>query len=72
MSSTKLAALLVASGVVVSAVALAAGKYDPGASDTEIKIGQTISYSGPLSAFGAFGGAPPPSKKTVTGSPVTS
>ena len=55
MSSTKLAALLVASGVVVSAVALAAGKYDPGASDTEIKIGQTISYSGPLSAFGAFG-----------------
>jgi len=35
--------------------ALAAGKYDPGASDTEIKIGQTMAYSGPLSAFGAFG-----------------
>jgi branched-chain amino acid transport system substrate-binding protein len=30
-------------------------KYDPGASDTEIKIGQTIPYSGSLSAFGALG-----------------
>jgi hypothetical protein len=25
-------------------------KYDPGASDTEIKIGQTMPYSGPASA----------------------
>jgi branched-chain amino acid transport system substrate-binding protein len=30
-------------------------RYDPGATDTEIKIGQTIPYSGPASAFGAFG-----------------
>jgi hypothetical protein len=26
-------------------------KYDPGASDTEIKIGQTYPLSGPASAF---------------------
>ena len=26
-------------------------KYDTGASDTEIKIGQTMPYSGPVSAF---------------------
>src|SRR6516225_3505374 len=39
------------------ALALGAGpadaqkKYDPGASDTEIKLGQTMPYSGPLSGF---------------------
>jgi branched-chain amino acid transport system substrate-binding protein len=31
--------------------ALAQKKYDPGASDTEIKLGQTMPYSGPLSGF---------------------
>jgi branched-chain amino acid transport system substrate-binding protein len=32
-------------------------KYDPGASDTEIKIGNTVPYSGPGSSFGTvFGG----------------
>jgi len=30
-------------------------KYDPGASDTEIRIGQTMPYSGPVSAFSAIG-----------------
>lgn len=30
-------------------------KYDPGASDTEIKIGQTVPFSGPASAFSATG-----------------
>ncbi len=30
-------------------------KYDPGASDTEIKIGQTMPYSGPASAYGTIG-----------------
>ena len=30
-------------------------KYDVGASDTEIKIGQTMPYSGPASAFGTMG-----------------
>jgi len=33
------------------------GKYDPGASDTEIKISQTMPYSGPVSAFSAIGKA---------------
>ena len=31
--------------------------YDPGASDTEIKIGQTMPYSGPASAYGTLGKA---------------
>ena len=30
-------------------------RYDPGASDTEIKIGQTMAYSGPVSSYGAQG-----------------
>jgi ABC-type branched-subunit amino acid transport system substrate-binding protein len=30
-------------------------KYDIGASDTEIKIGQTMPYSGPASAYGVIG-----------------
>ncbi len=32
-------------------------KYDPGASDTEIKLGQTMPYSGPLSGFATLGKA---------------
>ena len=35
--------------------ALAQKKYDPGASDKEIKIGQTMPYSGPASAYGTIG-----------------
>jgi branched-chain amino acid transport system substrate-binding protein len=42
---------------VVSSVASAERKYGPGVSDTEIKIGQTMPYSGPLSAFGTIGRA---------------
>ena len=30
-------------------------KYDPGASDTEIKIGQTMPFSGPASAYASIG-----------------
>ena len=30
-------------------------KYDPGASDTEIKIGQTMPFSGPASAYATIG-----------------
>ena len=37
--------------------ALAQKKYGTGASDTEIKIGQTMPYSGPASAYGAIGRA---------------
>jgi ABC-type branched-subunit amino acid transport system substrate-binding protein len=32
-------------------------KYDPGASDTEIKIRQTMPYSGPASGYGTQGKA---------------
>jgi branched-chain amino acid transport system substrate-binding protein len=35
--------------------AYAAKKYDTGASDTEIKIGNTSPYSGPASSYGTFG-----------------
>lgn len=42
--------------VLLSSVALAADKkYDTGASDQEIKIGQTAPYSGPVSAAGVIG-----------------
>jgi branched-chain amino acid transport system substrate-binding protein len=37
--------------------ALAQKKYDTGATDTEIKIGHTIAYSGPASAYGVIGKA---------------
>ena len=35
--------------------ALAQKKYDTGATDTEIKIGQTVPFSGPASAYAAIG-----------------
>src|SRR3954447_13620514 len=35
--------------------ALAQKKYDTGASDSEIKLGQSVPYSGPASAFGIHG-----------------
>jgi branched-chain amino acid transport system substrate-binding protein len=38
-------------------LALAAGQYGPGVSDTEIKIGNTMPYSGPASAYGTIGKA---------------
>ena len=41
--------------VLAGSPALAEKKYDPGASDTEIKIGQTMPYSGPASAYGTIG-----------------
>jgi branched-chain amino acid transport system substrate-binding protein len=40
---------------VVGMSAYAAGKYGPGASDTEVKLGQTMPYSGPASAYGTIG-----------------
>ena len=44
-------ALLAATG----GTALAQKKYDAGASDTEIKIGNIMPYSGPASAYGVIG-----------------
>src|ERR1700731_4327706 len=44
---------------VVAAMTLTAAsaqkKYDPGASDTEIKIGNIMPYSGPASSYGVIG-----------------
>src|SRR5213592_1288752 len=39
----------------MSGSALAQKKYDTGASDTEIKIGNIMPYSGPASAYGVIG-----------------
>ena len=50
-----LAASLALGLATVAAPAAAQKKYDPGASDTEIKIGQTMPYSGPASAYGTIG-----------------
>jgi branched-chain amino acid transport system substrate-binding protein len=41
--------------VAMSGTALAQKKYDTGASDTEIKIGNIMPYSGPASAYGVIG-----------------
>ena len=43
--------------VLASGVALAADQNAPGVTDSEIKIGQTMPYSGPASAWGAIGRA---------------
>ncbi len=40
---------------LAAAPAAAQKKYDPGASDSEIKIGNTMPYSGPASAYGVIG-----------------
>jgi branched-chain amino acid transport system substrate-binding protein len=42
---------------MVASSAAAQKKYDPGASDTEIKIGNIMPYSGPASAYGVIGKA---------------
>ena len=52
--------LLVSAAVIAglalgTSSALAQKKYDPGASDTEIKIGNIMPYSGPASAYGTIG-----------------
>jgi branched-chain amino acid transport system substrate-binding protein len=43
--------------LVSAGTAGAQAKYDPGVTDTEIKLGQTAPYSGPLSAYSTFGRA---------------
>jgi ABC-type branched-subunit amino acid transport system substrate-binding protein len=50
--SIALAGLLAAS---VATAASAQKKYDPGATDTEIKIGNIMPYSGPASAYATIG-----------------
>ncbi len=57
MKQTVVTALSAAGLVLAGGLAFAAGQYGPGASDTEIKIGNTMPYSGPASAYGAIGKA---------------
>ena len=42
---------------IATAGAAMAQRYDPGASDTEIRLGQTMPFSGPVSVAGAVGHA---------------
>jgi branched-chain amino acid transport system substrate-binding protein len=55
MKLVPIAALLAAA--LASPAALAQKKYDPGANDKEIRIGNTNPYSGPASAYGTIGKA---------------
>src|ERR1700684_1822871 len=52
----KFIALTAFAAVVLAATAASAQKkYDPGASDTEIRIGNIMPYSGPASSYGVIG-----------------
>ena len=57
MLSSRTLGLVVAISSISLAGQLCAAekKYGPGASDTEIKLGQTVPYSGPASAFSSYG-----------------
>src|SRR5487761_355007 len=50
-------ALAIALATVLALPALAEKRYAPGISDTEIKFGQTLPLSGPVSAYGQIGRA---------------
>ncbi len=49
------AVIAAAAFALTSSAALAQKKYDTGATDTEIKIGNIMPYSGPASAYGVIG-----------------
>ena len=53
----KIAAAAVLGTAVFVAPAIAQKKYDVGATDTEIKIGQTMPFSGPASAVSLGSGS---------------
>ena len=59
MKKTFLSSLVAAASLAIlttaSSVSYAQKKYDTGANDTTIKIGQTMPYSGPASAYGTIG-----------------
>ena len=57
MTRTLLAATAILGSALVAAPALGQKMYGPGASDTEIRIGNTNPYSGPASAYGTIGKA---------------
>jgi ABC-type branched-subunit amino acid transport system substrate-binding protein len=48
---------IAAAATMIASPAKAQKKYDPGVSDTEIKIGNIMPYSGPASAYGVIGKA---------------
>src|SRR6201996_8921279 len=56
----KHAALSIVTAAGVGSAMAAEKHYGPGASDTEIRLGQTVAYSGPASAFSSYG-------RTMTG-----
>jgi branched-chain amino acid transport system substrate-binding protein len=52
----RISTLVAVSALLLGSYAVAAEKhYGPGVTDTEIKIGQTVPYSGPASAFSSYG-----------------
>ena len=54
--TTRRQTLIAAASLALPAVpAFAQKKYGPGANDKEIKLGQTMPYSGPASAYGTIG-----------------
>ena len=55
LGHAKSAALAVLVAVSFAGAASAQNKYDPGATDTEIKIGNIMPYSGPASAYATIG-----------------
>ncbi len=56
----RIALATVALALTASGALAADKKYGPGAGDTEVKLGQTVPYSGPASAFSSYG-------RTMTG-----
>jgi branched-chain amino acid transport system substrate-binding protein len=56
----KHAALSIVAAAGIGSAIAAEKQYGPGVSDTEIKLGQTVAYSGPASAFSSYG-------RTMTG-----
>src|ERR1700746_2307183 len=55
MSLFRSTAVALALGATFATPSFAQKKYDTGATDTEIKVGQTIPLSGPASAYGGIG-----------------
>ncbi len=53
----KHAALSIVAAAGIGSAMAAEKQYGPGVSDTEIKLGQTVAYSGPASAFSSYGRA---------------
>ena len=62
----RIAALTTAILALTSSTAFAQKKYDTGATDTEIKIGNIMPYSGPASAYGVIGKTETPTSRRST------